>query len=49
MTVRRILAVAFLISAAFSAAAEETKSPRDIWSLAANAAVTGDYDAAIIR
>jgi tetratricopeptide (TPR) repeat protein len=47
MTARRIVVVAILAAVALAAAAEETKSPRDMWSLAANAAVTGDYDAAI--
>ncbi|HEX3109874.1 MAG TPA: hypothetical protein VHU41_12340, partial [Thermoanaerobaculia bacterium] len=47
MTVRRILVVAILAAVAIVASAEETKSPRDMWGFAANAAVTGDYDAAI--
>lgn len=47
MTARRILIAAMLAVTALAAAAEETKSPRDMWGLAANAAVTGDYDAAI--
>lgn len=47
MSVRRIAIVAILASLALAASAEEAKSPRDLWSLAANAAVTGDFDAAI--
>ncbi|HEX7193128.1 MAG TPA: hypothetical protein VF381_16270 [Thermoanaerobaculia bacterium] len=47
MTVRRILVVAMFAAVALAAVAEEAKSPRDMWGLAANAAVTGDYDAAI--
>jgi tetratricopeptide (TPR) repeat protein len=47
MPVRRILVVAIVAAVAIGAAADETKSPRDMWGMAANAAVTGDFDAAI--
>jgi tetratricopeptide (TPR) repeat protein len=47
MSFRRLLVVAIAAALALAAAAEEAKSPRDMWSLAANAAVTGDFDAAI--
>lgn len=47
MTVRRMLVVAIVAAVAIAASAEETKSPRDMWGLAATAAATGDYDAAI--
>ena len=49
MSVRRIVVVALFAVMTFAAAAEEEqpKSPRDLWSLAANAAATGDLNEAI--